>query len=102
MTGSAEAGMAGVRRRIALSAVTNRLRRRVRERSGRGRTGLASRGGVEFFEQSRAGVDADGCDATFVVAEHREALAVGEQALDESVVVAVQAQQAEALDRLGL
>src|SRR3954451_21900886 len=74
-------------------------------RSGRSRcdrTGLATWRGVEFLEQPRAGVDADRRDAAFVVAEHGQALAVGEQPLHEPVVVAVEAEQPESLDRLGL
>src|SRR5512144_1771178 len=72
-----------------------------RRRSGGDRTGLAAGRGVERLEQSRAGVDADRRDAAFVVAEHGQALAVGEQPLHEPVVVAVQAQQAESLDGFG-
>src|SRR3954451_13859572 len=85
-----------------LSAAINGRRRRRTGRSGRDRTGLAAGRGVELLEQPGAGVDADRRDSAFVVAEHREALAVGEQPLDESVVVAVEAEQAESLDRLGL
>src|SRR3954452_6385112 len=88
---------------IALRAPASAARQRARRaQSSRDRTGLATGRGVEFLEQPRAGVDADRRDAAFVVAEHGEALAVGEQALDEAVVVAVQAQQSEALARLEL
>src|SRR3954449_12998506 len=87
---------------IALSGAINGRRPRRMERSGRDRTGLAAGRGVELLEQPRAWVDADRRDAAFVVAEHGQALAVGEQPLHESVVVAVEAQQPESLDRLGL
>src|SRR4051794_18097041 len=98
--------MAGVLMESAASdtRTTSTAARRwaARRRSGGDRTGLATWRGVEFLEQPRAGVDADRRDAAFVVPEHREALAVGEQPLHEPVVVAVEAQQPESLDRLGL
>src|SRR3954453_10079424 len=88
---------------IALRAPTTAARRRPRSaQSSRDRTGLAAGRGVEFLEQPRAGVDADRRDAAFVVAEHGEPFAVGEQPLYEPVVVAVEAEQPESLDRLGL
>src|SRR3954447_19453354 len=85
-----------------LSAAINGRRRRRTERSARDHTGLAAGRGVEFLEQPRAGFDADRRDAAFVVAEHGEALAVGEQPLDEPVVVAVEPEQPESLAGLGL
>src|SRR3954451_25349037 len=87
---------------IALSGAINGRRPRRMERSGRDRTGLAAGRGVQFLEQPRAGVDADRRDAAFVGAEHGEAFAVGEKRLYEPVVVAVEAEQPESLDRLGL
>src|SRR5687767_6064140 len=102
MTGSDAACALAVTKAIALSAAIRVARRRPpRGRSGGDRTGLATGRGVEFLEQPRPGVDADRRDTALVVAEHGEALAVGEQALHEPVVVAVEAEQPEALDRLG-
>src|SRR3954468_5517318 len=87
---------------IALSASINGPRQpRATRLRGNG-TGLAAGGGVERLEQPRAGVDADRRDAALVVAEHGEALPVGEQALHEPVVVAVEPQQSKSLDRLDL
>src|SRR3954452_18515519 len=87
---------------ITLRAPTTAARRRPRSaQSSRDRTGLATGRGVELLEQPRAGVDADRRDASLVIAEHRQASPVGEQPLHESVVVAVEAEESEALDRLG-
>lgn len=89
--GSARA-VAGVATSASIAMPAVSAERRIRARPSRGEfTGAAAGGGVEVLEQSRSGVDADRCDAAFVVAQHRQALAVGEEALDEAVVVAVEA-----------
>src|SRR3954470_3102521 len=89
--------------RTATSIPTSAARRgTTSSASGGHRTGLAAGGGVERLEQPRAGVDADRRDAALVVAEHGEALAVGEQSLHEPVVVAVEPQESKSLDGFDL